>query len=209
MKRTMISAGVPAKCAITGYTDLGGCEAAPIFPECWINDGTYKTRLSGYLPTNKITKGLLNGPTNRIIMTWMVHTFFDGKSKGAAKLGRWSLAEKLVKKTGLPVPNPYEIVVKPGHVKAMKDVGVVDRAVVKLPHVDSRLLAWHLAQFAARLPTAGADVSDSDDDDDDRGFVDPVEAVGASETLRSFGDDDVKMYAKRVPLPEHRLLACH
>jgi len=208
MKKKMIASGVPAKCAITGYANIRLCEAAHVFPDCWIKDNSYKTRLAGFLPKKDITKKLLDGPSNRIIMTRMVHASFDGKTKRASKLGCWGLVEKVYKKTGLPVPHTYVVVVKPAEVKDMKDIGVVDGAEVKLTHVDPRLVAWHSAQFGARLPTAGADGSDSElDDDDDEAVIDPLEAVGAAETLRSFTDEDAVLFLKRLPLQEHGVVS--
>jgi hypothetical protein len=191
MKSRMQKAGVPLRCAITGFklkTGTGCLEAAQIFPDCWIQDGSFKTRLDGFLPPPKNGwKKLLDSPANRIILRSDVHTLFDSRSADAANVGTWTLVPK-IDASGNLVPGTYIIVVKKADKTNSAMVGIKDNAEVSLPHVDVRLLQWHNAQFGARAPTAGADVSDSDSffDDDDDIAEDPLKRENADELLYNF-----------------------
>lgn len=177
-----------AKCAVTGSTALRLCEAAHVFPDCWIKDGQYKTMLKDpkQLP-KKGLKALLDGPQNRIIMHVAVRKLFDSKSVDGRKLGCFTFIPKLNAK-GVVVPGKHEIAVKAAEQKKLAKMGIVHNAVVALPNVNPALLAWHASRWLSILPTAGADVSSSDLDDEDPndGYVDQEVAEGAKQLLREF-----------------------
>jgi hypothetical protein len=226
LRSEMRKKGVPMKCAITGHADLAHLQSAHIYPECWINDGTFamtpdelekkflieKHRplsLDAFLPRGEKNwkaqrKKLLEGIANRILLFMPVHTDFDGQAKRAPKLGRWSLVAKRNKKTKVVVPGAYEIVVKPAHVGSMKKIGVVDGATVNLPHVDPRLIRWHAASFTKYCPTAGAECRGGDDlSDDGDCLIHPEEVQGRADVQQQFVAEGQAMVHRREPIPEH------
>ena len=159
MRTALVRAGMK-KCVVSG-TALEFCEAAHIFPDCWINDGTFKTRLTGYLPKNAITKKLLMSVANRILLSLNIHKYYDGLAQHGRGVGAWDF-------TATTAKGVYTVVVRGerGIKKELSALGVIDGKRIRLPHVDPRLVQWHNAQFGLFLPTAGAEGSQSEDDDE-------------------------------------------
>ena len=154
----LVRQGHAPECAITGTKRIDLCEAAAIFPQCWIDDGTYAERLAPFLPRDEITAELLNGPRNRIVMSALAHRLFDGRSEGAPRLGCWGLAPTCSK--GVPLPATYTVVAKAEEREHLRDAGVCHGAAVHLPHAHPGLLAWHAARLVERAPTADSDLDD-------------------------------------------------